>query len=126
MEDDSAHIQVEEDNDVYVVPFDEQFTRCPVSKEQFETFWDDEEGGLMFRNAVKVLVTEAADANVFQLGKPTTVDEVHYCVVHKLLVMDGWVNSGKAVRLSSLSTEKQVLVDAAGDEDEDDIFVVVA
>lgn len=122
----SLDTQQEEDNDIYVVPFDEQFTRCPVSKEQFETFWDDDEGGLMFRNAVKVLVTEAADANIFQLGKPTSVADVRYCVVHKLLVMDGWVSNGKAVRLSSLSTEKQDLVNAAGDEDEDDIFVIIA
>ena len=121
-----ANAEEEEDNDVYVVPFDEHFTRCPVSKELFETFWDDEEGGLMFRNAVKILVTEAADASLFEVGRATEVANIRYCIVHKLLVLDGWVLSGKALALSKVSDEmKDAYVEAAGDDDDEDVFVAI-
>jgi hypothetical protein len=38
----------------FIVPADEHFPRCPVSKEMFETFFDEDEGEMMFRNAAKV------------------------------------------------------------------------
>jgi hypothetical protein len=124
--DSSGGAALGEEEDVYVASFDEHFTRCPVSREMFETYWDDEEGGLMFRNAVKVLVTELGDKSVFAVSKPTEVDGVRYCVVHKLLVLDGWVAGGKAVRLSCFEEagSKEKFVEAAGDDDDEDVFVI--
>lgn len=119
--------KAEEDNDIYVVSFNENFVRCPISKEPFETFWDDEEGGLMFRNAVKVLVTEERDEQLFGISKPTDVEGVRYCIVHKLLVIDGWMETRKATRLSTLeSDDKEKYAEAAGEDDEEDVFVVTA
>ena len=70
----------------FVVPADENFTRCPVSKEAFETVWDDEEGAFMYRNAVKVLVTDAADKELFKMALPTEQTGMGYLIVHKPLV----------------------------------------
>jgi hypothetical protein len=120
-------VVVEDASDVYLVAFDEHFTRCPITKEQFETFWDDEEGGLMFRNAVRVLVRESVDPKLYEISKPTEAPDVRYVIVHKLLVMDGWMSSGKAIRLSSLQSEsKQELLIAAGDDDCEDVFVIMS
>jgi hypothetical protein len=120
----------------FVVPADEYFTRCPVSTEVFETVWDEDEGAFMYRNAVKVLVTEKADVKLFKLSKPTDVPDVQYMIVHKLLVMDGWLESGRAetLRGASLRYEAmgkgketaEALTAAAGDdEDGDDVFVML-
>jgi hypothetical protein len=131
-------------NEVFIVPADENFTRCPISKEAFESFWDDEEGELMYRNAVKVLVTESADPALYKLGKETNQLNVRYIIVHKLLVLDSWLMNGRADTLSRVklrysvcnSTASEIvnasisilnsLVAAAGDdEDEDDIFAII-
>lgn len=128
-----------DEEEEYIVPADEYFTRCPVSKELFESIWDDDEGDFMYRNAVKVLVTEQADTTLFSLGQPTSEPTVHYLIVHKLLVLDGWLNTGKAVSLkdaclrydylgsdSEAKKLSEKLLAAAGDEEsEDDIFVVL-
>lgn len=118
------------------MPADEFFTRCPVSKERFESFWDDEEGELMFRHAVKVLVTESAEGELFRLGRPCPHESsVRYLVVHKLLVLDKWLAEGRAVSLRDAKQRYehvegrgqsyvQRLVSASGEEqDEGDIFV---
>jgi hypothetical protein len=120
----------------YIVAADEFFDRCPVSKEKFDMIWDDEEGSYMFRNAVRVLVTEAADAALFKLGQPTDEPGINYLIVHKPLVMDGWLQQGRAETLKGAimryegmgrSAEKnQQLVAAAGDDDDDeDVFVIL-
>lgn len=120
----------------FVVPADEHFTRCPVSKEVFETVWDEDEGAFMYRNAVKVLVTEAADVSLYRLALPTDQSAVKYLIVHKLLVLDGWLQSGRAetLRGAALRYEAmgrgpevgQTLEAAAGDdEDADDVFVML-
>jgi hypothetical protein len=120
----------------FVVPADEYFTRCPVSTEVFETVWDEDEGAFMYRNAVKVLVTEKADVKLFKQSKPTDVSDVQYMIVHKLLVMDGWLESGRAdtlrgatLRYEAMGKGKETaeaLTAAAGDdEDGDDVFVML-
>ncbi len=45
----------------FIVPADEHFPRCPVSKEMFETFFDEDEGEMMFRNAAKVMNSHLFD-----------------------------------------------------------------
>lgn len=62
----------------------------------------------MFRNAVKVLVTEAADPALFKHAKAISTDQmmtetpvqgiehIRYMIVHKLLIMDRWLAEGKA------------------------------
>lgn len=80
----------------YIVPADEHFVRCPISKETFEKSWDDEEGDWMYRNAVKVLVTEAANKHVYDVGQPTSVEGIKYVVVRKPLIVDGWLATGQA------------------------------
>jgi hypothetical protein len=129
----------------FIVPADEHFTRCPVSKEAFDTIWDDEEGSFMYRNAVKVLVTEAADAELYKQGQPTEDPHVRYLIVHKPLVLDGWLKAGKAESLGgaklrygamgSISahsggrTGAEIAASLAAavedDEDDDDVFVML-
>ena len=123
----------------FIVPADEHFTRCPVSKEEFETVWNDEEGEFMYRHAVKVLVTAAADAAVYKLGQPTSQASVRYIVAHKRLVVDEWIGAGKAATLgdavqryqamSSAASRPelvQALRKAAGEgEDEEAVFVML-
>lgn len=125
----------------YVVPADEHFTRCPVSREVFECLWDEEEGEMMYRNAVKVLVTEAADPVMYAQAQPVpwAIDTpVRYLIVHKLLVLDQWLSSGKAVPLQDACIRYKTTGGATGqqraerlqsavgeDEDEEDIFVLL-
>lgn len=120
----------------FVVPADEHFTRCPVSKEVFETVWDEDEGAFMYRNAVKILVTEVADSVLYRLALPTEQDGVQYMIVHKLLVLDGWLQSGRAETLTGATLRYEAmgrgsdtataLAAAAGDdEDADDVFVML-
>ena len=127
----------------FVVPADENFTRCPISKEAFETVWDGDEGTFMYRNAAKVLVTEAADKDLYKLALSTDETGVGYLIVHKPLVLDGWLQTGRSATLrqailryeaiTGSSVQKQrgqelatALAAAAGtDEDEDDVFVML-
>jgi hypothetical protein len=120
----------------FIVPADENFNRCPVSKEVFEMVWDDEEGAYMFRNAVRVLVTEAADPVLYKLGQPTAQPDVNYLIVHKPLVMDGWLQAGRAetlkgaiLRYEAMGKAEEVIealtVAAGDDEDEEDVFVIL-
>ena len=129
----------EEPKRVFVVPADDAFTRCPVSKEVFETFWDQEEGEFLFRNAAKVLVTQTADENIFKISQPTSHPNVRYCILHKLLVLDGLIANGRVDNLRQataryLSTGTAVakdkvaeLVAAVGNDDnQEDIFVILS
>lgn len=129
----------EEVKRVSVVPADDTFTRCPVSKEVFDTFWDQEEGEFMFRNAAKVLVTQAADENIFKISQPTSHPNVRYCILHKLLVLDGLIANGRADSLrqatarylstgTSATKEKVAELEASigNNENHDDIFVLLS
>ena len=99
----AAEIQgVEEEEEERIVPANEFFTRCPISNEAFTTFWDSEEGDYMYRNAVKVLCTEKVDPNLYKLSQPTGHPMFRYAIVHQLLVMDGWIATGKAVSLAAI------------------------
>lgn len=82
---------------------DDYFPRCPVSKEVFEHIWDDEDGDIYYRNAVRVLLTEVADPQLFKHARPTgsQTPNVRYCVIHKSLVLDGWLEAGKATGLKN-------------------------
>lgn len=122
---------VEEDEEM-VVPADENFPRCPVSNEVFQTFWDFEEGDYMYRNAVKVLLTEDADSELYRVSQNTSQPGARYALVHKRMALDGWVASGKAVSLKDAMVLRKTnpeLVDYAKagnvDDDEDDVFVVL-
>jgi hypothetical protein len=121
---------------VFIVPADEHFTRCPVSKETFETVWNDEEGEFMYKHAVKVLVTAAADGAVFKLAQATGHAGVRYIVAHKRLVVDEWVEAGKAASLRDASlryealggaraADVRALKQAAGEGEEDAVFVMM-
>lgn len=123
-------------DEIFIVPADEAFTRCPVSKEVFETVWDDDEGEFMYRNAVKVLLTHKADEALYKVAQVTVSEGVKYLIVHKPLVLDGWLESGRAdslhrakLRYEQVESTKgtsQALTDASGDgEDEDDVFVLL-
>jgi hypothetical protein len=124
-----------------VLPADEHFTRCPVSNEAFLPEWDTEEGDYMYRNAVKVLLTEKADKQLYQMNaQPTEYPLIRYIIVHQKLVMDGWLAAGKAAslfesiqrinkRYGTDSEIGRVLVSAyataAGEEeDSNDIFIL--
>lgn len=127
-----------------VVPADEHFTRCPVSNEAFIPEWDDEEGDYMYRSAVKVLVSAASDGALFERCQPTTQGQLRYAIVHQLLVMDGWLASGKAVTVQEAvrrlqsgvaggvgdeeggGRAEQALQAALGEEDDaEDVFLVL-
>ena len=139
------------DSEEYVVPADEYFTRCPVSRETFECFWDDQEGEMLYRNAVKVLITESADPALYALAQPipwvdnaNSATAVRYLIVHKVLVLDAWLSAGRAVPLQdavirykavlnaasgggvSGAEKAELLLQAVGqDDDEEDIFVLL-
>ena len=138
------------DDDEYLVPADEFFTHCPVSREVFERLWDPEEGEFMFPNAARVLVTHDADAGLFKLGQPiqwmdhpsessTEYQQqrscsVRYLIVHKLLVLDQWLDTGKAVtvkeailRYERIGSHKASLLRNAcsEDDDEEEVFVLI-
>lgn len=126
----SAH-----DGEEMVVPADEYFTRCPVSKEVFETVWDQEEGEIMYRNAVKVMVTEKADPALYALSRATCRDGIRYAIVHKQLVLDEWIESGRVETLSNTVLRyaamgkpeigTQLAEAAEESEDEEDVFVLL-
>ena len=126
-------------NEVFIVPADEYFVRCPISKEVFETVWDEDEGEYMYQNAVKVLVTEKADPSVYALARPTEAQpDIRYIIVHKLLVLDGWIQQGRTDTLKNAkqrysqmlgtfrgADKSQLLTLAAEEEDEEDVFVML-
>ena len=126
----------------FIVPADEHFTRCPVSREVFEAFFDEEEGEFMYRNAARLLVTKPADSALFNLGRETEnkVPDVRYLIVHKLLVLDSLLQSGKATSLSealqryqaagarvpaALEVAERLRAAAGEEENEDDVFVML-
>ena len=127
--------QTQQSDEVFIVPADEHFTRCPVSKEVFETLWDADEGELMFRNAAKVLVTQSADPILFAISAKTAEPSIGYTIVHKLLVLDAWLEQGRADTLLKTKTRYEelgrrdlaaALLRAAGtDESEEDVFVLL-
>lgn len=130
-EKDSGAPAVDDDEEM-VVPADENFPRCPVSNEVFQTVWDDEEGDFMYRNAVKVLLTEDADAELYGVSQNTSQPGVRYALVHKRMALDGWIASGKAVSLKDamiLKKQNSEMADfaVAGnvDIDEEDVFVIL-
>lgn len=132
----------------YIVAADEHFTRCPISREIFETTFDAVEGAMLCRNAVKVFVappallgnstaaTAAGDmdtAAVYGLGRPTEEEpQVHYLIVHKYVV-DRWLAQGQAASFANALQRYQLtaggeqvtelLRRAAEVEDEEDLFV---
>ena len=129
--------KADEDEEEMVVLADENFPRCPVSNEVFMTFWDEEEGDIMYRNAVRVVLTASADPQLFSVSKPTSVDGVRYALVHKRLALDEWLDSGKAVTVKDAMSQKfrQTRADGAAlpdyaaaagvDDQETDVFVIL-
>ena len=120
----------------FIVPADEHFTRCPVSKEVFETVWNDEEGGFMYRHAARVLVTQLADKAVYKLGQPTEDPSVKYVVAHKLLVVNDWLSAGRCATLKDAMLRygamgkaradvDKLRVAAGADEDDEYVFVML-
>lgn len=142
-----VNAQVADTVEEFVLPADENFLRCPISNEVFQQGWDYEEGEYLFHNAVKVFVTtECTDQNILRVARPVQVSSedgsshieipgLKYFIVHKLLVMDRWLQEGKASTLSQLlqhldqhqkrSDLADILLRAADGEDEGDIFVIL-
>jgi len=116
------------------LPFDENFMRCPVSKESFERIFDDDEGEWMYKNAAKILVSEAADASVYKLGQPTIEPSIRYLIVHRQLVLDDWINCGRASSIQG-AKERYEAMGASDDTfiktlekaaaDDEDVFVML-
>ena len=121
----------------YIVPADENFLRCPITREAFERVFDDEEGQYLYRNAVKVLVTEKADKSIFELGVDTPSAGVRYLIVNKPFIVDGWISDGRAATLNetkerysamgrdSTSIQRLEAALSGGDDDRDDVFVML-
>jgi len=99
------------------LPFDENFMRCPVSKESFERTFEKNEGEWMYKNASKVLVSEDADANIYKLGQSTSEPSIRYLIVHNELVLKDWLNCGRATTLKDAKERYEAI--GAGD----DIFI---
>ncbi len=132
-----AAAKPEDDEEEMVVLADENFPRCPVSNEVFMTFWDEEEGDIMYRNAVRVILTASADPQLFSVSKPTSVEGVRYALVHKRLALDDWLARGKAVTVKDAMSQKfrESRADGASfpdyaaaagvDDQETDVFVIL-
>jgi hypothetical protein len=100
-----------------VLPADEHFTRCPVSNEAFLPEWDTEEGDYMYRNAVKVLLTDQADSLLYQkVGQSTDHPLIRYIIIHQKLVMDGWLAAGKLFSLYETNKKIQQRYGGGGGE----------
>ncbi len=130
--------QQQQQQELFLVPADENFPRCPVSREMFECEFDEEQGEMVYLNAAKVLVaagTGGGDSSVYALGKPTADEpSVRYLVVHKVLVLDTWLALGQAASLRNAVTRYEQMSGVSGvvdrlrraageDENEDDVFV---
>ncbi len=125
----------EEKREEFVVPADEYFTRCPISNEIFEQFWDQAEGEFMYRNAMKVLTTEPISPDLFKMGQPSPEPGVRYIIVHKLLVFDLWLKTGRVDTLKStlqlrgnapgFKSQLDMYLRAAGDQDLAKVYVLV-
>ena len=90
----------------YICTADDLFVRCPISKEAFETVWDQSRGELIYVNAVKVYLNDKCDEKMYklaQLASSSATNNLKYMIVNKLLVMDGWINDGRA------STFKEII-----------------
>ena len=98
-----------DDNEERILLADEYFPRCPVSKEVFEHIWDDEDSEIYYRNAVKILLTELSDPALYKLSKPTLNPNIKYCIVHKSLVLDDWLSTGKATSLGNAILRYQAI-----------------
>lgn len=120
----------------YSVLADELFTRCPVSRERFVSTFDEDNGELWYKHAVKVFVSAAADVTVFNLGKDTIHPKIRYVIVNKPLVLDNWIETGKAAKFSNTirryenmggeyGEKIEDLKTAAAEEDEDMCFVML-
>ena len=119
----------EEDEQDWMVIADDFFPRCPVSKEVFATEFDADEGEILYKQAVKVFVTALADVNIFKMGQETSHPGVKYVIVHKALVLDSWIESGKVATLKdtiqrynamgSAYQETVTALQTAGAEEED-------
>ncbi len=116
----SAQNQTKLDDDgwQYTVPADEHFIRCPVSKNKFVQKWDDDEGEMLYMNAVKVFVTEAADSAIFNIGQPTEHEGTHYLIVDKTLVLDPWRENGKAASVQDAIERYQTMLASIDDNKE--------
>ena len=128
----------QEDVREYSVLADELFTRCPISRERFVSTFDGESGEMWYKNAAKVLVTSMGDVQVYNLAKDTEHPQVRYVIVNKPLVLDSWIESGKAASFtdtlqrykamgaehSEKITDLQMAVQGEG-EDEETYFVML-
>ena len=133
---DAAKIAAEESSQEYSVLADEMFTRCPVSRERFVSTFDEDSGDMWYKQAAKVFVTAAADVTVFNLGKDTVHPKIRYVIVNKPLVLDSWIEVGKAAKFGNTVERYEAmggeygekimdLKTAAGGEDEDMCFVML-
>lgn len=120
----------------YSVLADEQFTRCPISRERFVSIFDEDSGDMWYRNAARVLVTSLADVSTYNLAMETEHPAVRYLIINKGLVLDSWLNIGKAASYNDAMQRYQAmgaehsekvtgLQTALGQEDEDNCFVVL-
>lgn len=125
--------------ETYVVPADESFPRCVICKELFETIWDQDEGELYCNNAVKLLVTEKSNSNLYKECSETPHELVRYCIVH----MDGcslaeYLEQGRVDTLKKAKSRYKhmknvnnetyadmLTIGAGGEDDEDDIFCTI-
>jgi hypothetical protein len=127
----------------FICTADDLFVRCPISKEAFETVWDQSRGELIYINTVKVYLNDKCDEKLYklaQLASTSATNNVKYMIVHKLLVMDGWISDGRAStfkeiinRYGLMGRKKendsylmniQACIDDEG-EDEDECFVLL-
>ena len=129
----TENINNEPTKETYVVPADEIFPRCQICKESFETIWDQDEGELYYNNAIKLLVTNKGNSDLFNQGAETLNELVHYCIVH----MDGcgmteFLEQGIADNLHQIKAKyknkivTEIFESAIGSDDEvDDIFCIL-
>jgi hypothetical protein len=89
-----------DDGWTYNCQADENFVRCPVSQTLFEQEFDEDEGELLYINAAKIYITLASDKYLYNLGKDTLNDNIRYLIVDKSLVLNAWLENGKAASIN--------------------------
>lgn len=87
-----------------LIPADENFLRCPISKESFNQVWDDENGEFMYKNACKILFITKDFLKLFNSNNILLINYSNYLDNNLLKLTLPFNQSSSVVSSDFLST----------------------